>query len=498
MKRIGSFILMLLMLFSLVSCGETNGNQGNTNDSVGSSTQISSTDEDSVQAYENSTAQNDTDIGLRTIKIDSSAFEELSEAQQNVIEYFNDDYLSVPDYDFLRRYPKILQDAQLSVWGTITDIISWDTDSFEFILYMNIGSAEYEEEYDWSAYGGGEILVTGESTDVAYMEGDVLEIYGTFVGIENTSIDGQSYTVPHIKMQKALFDESSAPQDIYRYIPKFDYSLIKDVATTIFGDDIEVREPIVGTDIPEEQYWIWDEVLGTFPCFVVELENQSNAKFSKYFFYTDSSTDVYGGRGDRIQVATDAMGYSNIYRAVEFSADFSHYFLFTYDESLENLTLEYYDVEFNKLWKREFSETTSAYYDYTKNNIYLIANNELYIINTETGEDTFPPVYVGEKVAIRKLSDGVLLVSKGKSDGVMKIGLDGEIIWKTNLDDDTYDAGGIQVVGDNIVMMQYYLNTNAIGDTESSGYHYLLLNSETGTIVQDAKVETYNVDSYEF
>lgn len=475
MKKIGLSILMLLMLFSLVSCGGTNGNQGNPSDSAGSSSQAHGSDKDSVQAYESSTAKNDTDIGLRTIKIDSSAFEELSEDQQKVIEYFNDDYLSVPDYDFLRRYPKILQDAELSVWGTITDVISWDTNSFEFILYMNIGPAEYEYEYDWSAYGGGEILVTGTSTDVAYMEGDVLEVYGTFVGIENTTIDGQSYTVPHIEMQKGLFDESQAPNDIERYIPKFDYNFIKDVATTIFGDNIEVREPIVGRDITEEQYWLWSDVIGTTPCFVVELENQSNAKFSKYFFYTDSSTDVYGGAGDRIQVATDAMGYSNIYRAVEFSADFNHYFLFTYDESLENLTLEYYDLEFNKLWKREFSETTSAHYDYTKNNIYLVANNELYIINIETGEDTFQPTYVGEKVAIRKLSDGILLVSAGKSDGVMKIGLDGEIVWKTNLTDDPYEVNGIQVIGDNIVLM---LNYNT----------YLLLSNETGDIIQEARV----------
>lgn len=88
-------------------------------------------------------------------------------------------------------------------------------------------------------------------------------------GIENTTIDGQSYTVPHIEMQKGLFDESQTPNDIYRYIPKFDYSLIKDVTTTIFGDNIEVREPIVGTDITEEQYWLWRDVIGTTPCFMI-------------------------------------------------------------------------------------------------------------------------------------------------------------------------------------------------------------------------------------
>lgn len=496
MKKVIGILLTVAMVISLVACGT--GKSKAPKGEKENGTENPTANEETVQNYENSSAENDTDLGLRTIKIDSAAFKELSADRQLVIEYFDDDYLSVPDYDFLRRYPAILQDAQLTIWGTVTDVISWTPDTFELILYMNIGPAEYEYEYEdnWAAYGGGEILVTGESSEVAYMEGDTIEIYGRFVGIENTTVDGQSYTIPHIVMQKALYDDSSAPQDIYRYIPKFDYNFIKNVATVIFGEDIEVREPIVGTDITEMQYAIWEEVNGAMPCYVVELENQSNAKFSKYFFFTDASTDAYGG--NRIEVASDAMGYSDIYRAIEFSADFSHYFLFTYDQSLGNLTLEYYDLEFNKLWKREFSETTSANYDYTKNNIYLVANNELYIINTETGEDTFSPAYVGEKVAIRKLSDGILLISKGKSDGIMKVGLDGEIIWKTNLADDTYDAGGIQIVGNNIVAMQYYLNTNAIGDPVSNGYHYLLINNESGEIIQDAKVETYNSEDFSF
>jgi hypothetical protein len=311
------------------------------------------------------------------------------------------------------------------------------------------------------------------------MEGDTLLIYGRYTGLETLEIDGTSYTVPNISAQSAYFDTSQAPNDIYRYIPKFDLSFVKGVATSIFGDDFEIREPIVGVDISQMQYDLWSEGCDAMPCFVVELENQSNAKFSKYFFYTDISSDVYGG--DRIEVATDAMGNSNIYRAIEFSADFEHYFLFTYDTSLETLTLEYYDSDFNKIWKREFSETSSADYDYTKNNIYLVANNELYIINIETGEDTYAPSYIGAKLAIRKLEDGILLVSQSKSDGVMKVGLDGSIIWKTNLSEDTYLISGIQVIDDRIIISQYYWSSPS-----EHGTHYIVLNSETGEIKQDA------------
>lgn len=111
----------------------------------------------------------------------------------------------------------------------------------------------------------------------------------------------------------------------------------------------------------------------------------------------------------------------------------------------------------------------------------MVANNELYIINIETGEDTYSPSYIGEKLAIRKLEDGILLVSQSKSDGVMKVGLDGSIIWKTNLSDDTHSVEGIQVVDDRIIISQYYWSSPS-----DRGTHYLVLNSETGEIEQDA------------
>lgn len=469
-KRIISFFLVIFMLITIVGCSGDATSSGTlssgTSNSQGGGTYRKST----------SSPENDIDLGLKNIKIDITTTE-LTEAQRQVLEYFDDDYLSVPSYEFLRRYPGVFQDAQLCIWGTVAKVISWNSDSFELILLMDVGPVEYEWGYE--EYEGDYLLLTGESENVAYMEGDTLLVYGRYTGLETIEIDGTSYTIPKISMQGAYFDTSQAPNDIYRYIPKFDLSFVKGVATSIFGDDFEIREPIAGVDISEMQYEMWYEVCGAMPCFVVELENQSNAKFSKYLFYTDISSDVYGG--DRIQVATDAMGNSNIYRAIEFSADFEHFFLFTYDTSLETLTLEYYDSEFNKIWKREFSETSSADYDYTKNNIYLVANNELYIINIETGEDTYAPSYIGEKLAIRKLEDGILLVSQSKSDGVMKVGLDGSIIWKTNLSDDTHSVEGIQVVDDRIIISQYYWSSPS-----DRGTHYLVLNSETGEIEQDA------------
>ena len=172
----------------------------------------------------------------------------------------------------------------------------------------------------------------------------------------------------------------------------------------------------------------------------------------------------------------------DIIRSLEFASDFEHFFVFTYDTSLETLNLDYYDKDLNKIWNREFTETTSAIYDYTKNNIYLAANNELYIINTETGEDTFAPSYVGPKVEIRKLSDSILVVSESKSDGVMKLGLDGSMIWKTNLADNVMSVNQVQLTEESIVLdLDLGSDPFAIGET-----HYLVLNNEDGSVITDA------------
>ena len=212
--------------------------------------------------------------------------------------------------------------------------------------------------------------------------------------------------------------------------------------------------------------------------FVAELENQSNAKFSSYYLYAS------GGSIDDATIPWD----SDIERHLEFSADFEHFLILTYDWAMETLTLDYYDKQLNKLWHREFLEVTppeteglmlTRSYDYTKNNIYFAVNNELYIINTETGEDTFPPVYVGKKLAVRKLSDGILLIGHNKSDGVMKLNLNGSVEWRTNLAADVLEADYVQVLNDRIVICAILLE-------EYSGTHYIVLNNDDGSVVIDA------------
>jgi len=122
--------------------------------------------------------------------------------------------------------------------------------------------------------------------------------------------------------------------------------------------------------------------------------------------------------------------------------------------------------------------TTTAVYDYTKSNLYIVVNNELYIINTLTGEDTFTSSYVGEKVEVRKIDDGILMVSVDRTDGIMKVALDGSIIWKTDLTTNVESVDGLQFVGDNVVVQYTDENWNE---------HYSLINNDTGEILINAE-----------
>ena len=73
------------------------------------------------------------------------------------------------------------------------------------------------------------------------------------------------------------------------------------------------------------------------------------------------------------------------------------------------------------------------------------------------------------------------MISENKSDGIMKVGLDGKIIWKTNLQNDTSSVDGVQIVDGNIVVQQYYWTS-----PEEHGTHYIVLNDNDGSVIVDA------------
>lgn len=191
--------------------------------------------------------------------------------------------------------------------------------------------------------------------------------------------EGTSYTIPTINVHSYQHDDDNGRPD--GTPDKFDLSFIRKVAKAIFNNGVIVREPT------DDEATTTSSSFMNNPVVVCKLDNQSNSKFGKYFFNKNYGSISDTRNTDNYVFATgDETG---INRYIEFAPDFEHFFIFVYDSRNEYLTVEYYDKDFKRIWTRDFENTLSGTYDYTENNIYLVANNYLYTINTLTGEDTF-------------------------------------------------------------------------------------------------------------
>lgn len=179
---------------------------------------------------------------------------------------------------------------------------------------------------------------------------------------------------------------------------------------------------------------------------MVTPDNQSNANFSRFEFSRHNG------------FIRDANSTEDVERTLLVSADFQHYIVSIFDRNLNLTYLEYYNRDFQKLWSREFKDVDTISLDYTSKNIYLVANNDLYIMDTETGEDQIDPVLVGEKVKISVAKDGIIMIGTGNKDNIMKTDFEGNIIWKVSADMEVSSCDMIQIVNGTVVAKLDYQN----------------------------------------
>ncbi len=407
--------------------------------------------------------ENDDSLGLMNVKIRGDGAN-LTDTQKLLVEYFDTDYYAAP-YNSLQRFPQVYKGAQINFLCYVTKII--ESNDKEYTLLVEYDAFETEDGYYQPS--GNYAVIKGQQTETRIIEGDSLVLYGKYDNVNKYEVDGKSYTVPTVYVNRYVY---------FSYLdwsePMFSMEEIRTVARYIFGDDVKIRytknDDSPGSDFDYEFFE------GSY--YTAELDNQSNANFTKYRFFA--------GLGGSI---VDCKSEWPIERKITFSADFEHFYLQIFDRSLEVYTLECYDKDLNKLWSREFDETTSAVLDYTADHIYLVANGSMYIINAKTGEDAVEKKYVGAKCGIRKFEDGILLISTGRTDAVMKTDLTGNVLWTVNLTAEISDplSGAetpiVQIVGGNYVI-QYNAGWSAEGNTMET---YSVVVSPDGKVVFDGK-----------
>ncbi|MDL2217909.1 hypothetical protein LJC27_04555 [Christensenellaceae bacterium OttesenSCG-928-M15] len=457
--------------------------------------------EQTADPKKKSTPENDLDIGLKNLKVDTTQGD-LTEDERTVLEYFAQDYFFINSYDFLMRYPEVFQGMQVKLWCVVEKILKTDNEGYELLVNMAEGYDSLRPSFDrWEGLyyddnesgpgyvnkSGRRIVIKGRHEDARFMVNDILVIEGRYLSLDQFDVDGTTVIAPFINVHKAFLnnyqdvDEPLSTDDYYgiKFEPyRMTLADIKQVGKVVFGSNIEFSAPVEDID-----YYL--DIDGYIPdpnsFYVCTLDNQTNAKFTKYYFYKT---------GSMIEDASIGMEEQRSrYRYLEFAPDFSHFYLFSTDGNLDTLTVEYYNTQLNKLWSREF-DTAAAHYDYTAQNVYLSTGNHFYVINVETGEDTFPPTFIGKKLEVRKLENGILTIGEDKTDAVIMTDLQGNILWTTSLPGDVWMIDGIQLNDDQIVV---YATLN-FGDWDLES-HFIVLDANTGDIIKDAKVDySYFID----
>ena len=309
--------------------------------------------------------------------------------------------------------------------------------------------------------------------------------------VDTYTVDGKSYTVPTVN----VYNTSD--------VKRFDLDTIKKVATYIFGPDIKLSNPNK------------DSMVTWFYSYLVTLDNQSNDNFKSFVFSQES-----GFVSDLRNFGDDSYGSRLLYIA----ADLEHYLITVYDKDTKIMNLEYYDKDLKKLWSREFEDVTDFPMDYTSDEIMLVADNDLYVINTKDGKDKIEPTFVGEKVRVIMADDGAILISKTKKDLVTKVDKKGKIVWSidakysilNNSDDAYYDSANNNINGLQVINGNYVLSYNGDDGSQKDeneynfgvGTCYLVFDKDGNIILEeleekktdngnDEEAYTENYDDYD-
>jgi hypothetical protein len=429
-------------------------------------------------------------ISFANMKLDNDKLH-LTDEQKEVLKYFDNDYFRVYSYEDLQRYPDVYKGAQIEIGAVVEKIIKSTDNEYE-LLVKTTGPFSME---DWGVnvdLPDDYAVIKGKQTSKRIIEGDRLNVYGSYKSIDTYTVDGKSYTVPTINVYNVTTDDK-----------RFDLDTIKKVATYIFGPDIKLSNPNK------------DSMVTWFYSYLVTLDNQSNDNFKSFVFSQES-----GFVSDLRNFGDDSYGSRLLYIA----ADLEHYLITVYDKDTKIMNLEYYDKDLKKLWSREFEDVTDFPMDYTSDEIMLVADNDLYVINTKDGKDKIEPTFVGEKVRVIMADDGAILISKTKKDLVTKIDKKGKIVWSidakysilNNSDDAYYDSANNNINGLQVINGNYVLSYNGDDGSQKDeneynfgvGTCYLVFDKEGNIILEeleekktdngnDEEAYTENYDDYD-
>lgn len=419
-SKILSVLMCLFVLLSSVFVGCTNADE-NTDASTKETDSSVAVQED--EHNQSGVSLNGIKVSWANMKIDNENLS-LTEDQKTVLQYFDDDYLYIADYDSLQRYPDIFRHAQVEFEGGVVKVLETNDESYKCLVWLADLQYLFTHEFDHkNTPDENYVVVTGKHPSTGrIIEGDFLRFYGRYNDVESHTVDGKDAYYPTLSAYYTVSGE------------KFDSDYIKKVAKVLFGPDLKLSDPMSSSD-----YVLDENHPNGYMYYLVTLDNQTNANFSSFEF---SRTNGF---------IRDANIKDGVERTISVSADFNHYIIIIRDSNLNTVYVEYFDRDFKKIWSREFEDTNNMEIDYTQDRMFLVTDNDLYYLDINTGEDVISPVFVGKKIAVNLLEDGAILIGEGSKDNVMKVNLDGQIVWKISVDIDVDGCTSLQMIDGNII-----------------------------------------------
>lgn len=420
----------------------------------------------------------DSNTSFANLKADDEKF---NETEQILIDYFDDNYFYDCSISHFQEYPQIFKGSKFYTNVVIIKVLNSTDEEFEVVGTQGGGLSADIWNGDIQIWDGGyanqsieEIgenglfVIKGKQLEKRLRKGDVVKLYGRYNDNDNFDIDGKSYILPVVNSINLVQLSNTNAESNYR----FNIDRIKTVSEYIFGKDIKISTPVLGEDYDSPSKFALD------PFYKITLDNQSNANFNMFNLYRNSGAILYN------KVS------ANTYKKLFITPDFKHYIVTTYDEQLKHVYVDYFDKEFKKIWNREFdcksNENLAGPIDYTNKKIAIVIDNDLYLINSETGENIVDPVLVGPKIKISMMNDGIVLIGNDNKDTIMKVGFDGKIIYRTNgnVDFDAIYNSSMQIIDNKMVI---FLNGTG-GEYGLPYIKYLVLNND-GTISSETESE---------
>lgn len=368
--------------------------------------------------------------------------------QQLLNEYFSNS-VNVNDYiipygniaEHLVRGQSIFNGFKVIYSGTVNSLLASEGE--------NSFAVSIESEYYYSNSSVSQIVACGtyDNSNARMVQGDYVTVIGDFSGVEMfENVDGSN-------AEYAVLRNCHITEDP-EYPKGFEESEVKTVITSIFGQGCDIRKD---TEMGARS-------LDTYKFTRVIGNRMETWSFSEYGYCTVS----YDG-GDS--------EYSVI-----FAPDYKTYLTCAYISG--PYTLRCYEIGGTELWSKEFSSAQDC--AYKNDRLYVYGDNDLYIINPQDGSDILNPKYYTDRNMLIA-SDRILLRdnSGAETDAIIALDLDGNMTWRTNIDNE-FDLSDVAVsASGNELLLTYIYNDMTTYETYC---RYKRINLETGEVTATFKM----------